>query len=81
MDVMEGLRKWAILKYGSPPVGETMSLSLTSKMVSDGSSSIVGIQEGAPTNKSMTMTGKCWWVPSFVCYHGMWHWVLALFYE
>lgn len=32
-----GLRKWAILKVGFPPQGEIISSSLSSKMVSNGS--------------------------------------------
>lgn len=36
-----GVRKWAILRVGFPPVDETMSSSLISTMVSDGSSIFV----------------------------------------
>ena len=33
-----GLRKWAVLRVGIPPVTETMSSSLSSKMESSGDS-------------------------------------------
>lgn len=43
MEVTEGLRKWAVLGDGFlSPVGETMSSSLSSKMVSGGSSIVGG---------------------------------------
>ena len=43
MEVTKGFRKWAILRVGFPPNGDTMCFSLSSKMVpSSGGSAIHG---------------------------------------
>lgn len=44
MEVVEGLRKWAILRVGLPPVGDTINSLLSSRMAS-GDSAIVAVSE------------------------------------
>lgn len=44
MEVVEGLRKWAILRVGLPPVGDTINSFLSSRMAS-GDSAIIAVSE------------------------------------